>query len=140
MRLFSVTITPVNASGNPLRNTNSTLAIARRAVELTGVIAATWTRGTVELLIGTTEDWHAESLADMAALVIRGDYDISLAGHLTLMHDLMQHVSVLTGLAMPTINATDAPNNGLLFNPWVKFTSEGLTAEGIHAALTVVSK
>lgn len=139
MYLHSIVVTPVSAEGRPLRNPTAVSRIANRAVELTGVIAAVWTRTAVELLIGSNEEWHAESVAELASLAVDARCTIT-TGHASLMRDLIVHVSALTGLAMPDVRASDIAPTGMLFNHWVTFDADGLNADSLNDALTVISK
>ncbi len=141
--LFRISITPLSQDGQPLGNQYMASSVARDAVGTTGIIAAAWTQGTVEVLISAHDENSAHVLAEHAGTRARyGVRTRTIDAHhgASFLGGLAAQCAALIGSIDHSAGATTAYGEprGLLLNPAIRFAELGLTADGVLAAMETV--
>lgn len=140
LSMFTREVTPISAKGELLRNANVTVAIAKAALELPGVVATATTRTSTELLIVALTPDDADGIAVAAGFSQPGDFD-TCEPDSSLLAGPAETIAEGLGIESPNLRMSRYRQlRGVLFAPTVLFDRDGLfvDAEAIAAAVKAV--
>lgn len=140
LSMFTREVTPLNAKGDALRNANTTVAVAKAALELPGLVAAATTRTSTELLIVALTPEDADEIAEAAGYSQPDDFDVTEPDS-SLLAGVAETIAEALGIESPNLRMSRYRQlRGVLFAPTVLFDRDGLfvDAEAIAAAVKAV--